>query len=279
MWDAVTPANILKHDKNPEIVAGYMTGTYKWTQANWNLFPNAIHVRISTQARYLVGTVLDVEPGDATPAQSVDWVLAMRAGQGMPDGANRGPCDPTLYCNRSTLVQVKAEFARRNVSLPHFWVATGSGKFELYPGSVASQYLLDWQGVDVSCVADDWPGTAPAYRPPSITRSALTPEDYDMAEIPAGTNVRRPVRCDGATKMYVALGFGEQVTGNMWFVKDTRTDGGSGGMYNQPIGQPLGQPLVIDADRPGPVAVPAGTRFVSLQTTSKVPFLAWCTND
>jgi hypothetical protein len=154
MYDSVTATNI---PTTAAMVAGYVSGRYTWSAADWARFPNAVKVRIATQASVMDGHVLDVEPGDATPAEAVDWVISRRK-VGM---------DPTVYCNRNPttgLPAVQAAFRARGVAEPHYWVATASKTAGVIAGSVATQYMLDyrppgWPGtVDISSVADVWPG-------------------------------------------------------------------------------------------------------------------------
>lgn len=178
LYDSVTPTNILKANPNPQMVAGYINGPYAWTAAEWALFPQAVKVRISVRANFLDGHVLDVEPGDATPAQSVDWVLARR----------RAGAEPTVYCNRSTWVQVQAAFRARGVPEPHYWIATASGKAEIPAGAVAAQYLLDIApGIDVTAAADYWPGVDPTPTNPTPGKDPIS-----MIRIPKGGSQDAP---------------------------------------------------------------------------------------
>lgn len=187
MYDAVTPTNI---PRDAQIVAGYLNGKYAWTAAEWAMFPNAVHVRISVRAAFLDGHVLDVEPGDATPAESVGWVKARRAA-----GA-----DPSVYCNRSSWPQVRAAFQLAREPEPHYWIATASGKLEIPAGAVAAQYLLDTDGVDRSAVADYWPGVDSA-QPHLEDTSVPAPkgrEIMDPISVPR-SDTNTPVRIECLT--------------------------------------------------------------------------------
>lgn len=163
MYDAVTASNI---PRTAGMVAGYIDKIKlePWSAADWARFPNAVKVTIVKKASTNDGDVLDVEPGDATPAEAPGWVRMRRAA-----GA-----DPTIYMNASTWPTVRQEFVRQNVRPPHYWVAKydgspnwGAGWADL--GCVAKQYLGDVApGIDVSSVADFWPGvdsTTPAPTP------------------------------------------------------------------------------------------------------------------
>lgn len=165
MYDALTARNILKKDRRPALVAGYVDRIKlaPWAAADWALFPDALKVRIVKKASTNDGHVLDVEPGDATPEQAPGWA-AMRRRSGF--------AHPTIYCNRSTWPKVKAAFAAQRVEPPLYWIATATGKPEIPAGAVAAQYLLDVPpGIDISVVADYWPGVddAPPAPPAPLT--------------------------------------------------------------------------------------------------------------
>lgn len=135
-------------------VAGYVDGLYRWSAADWALFPNSTHVRIAVFADTDDGIVLDCEPGNCTPAQSVDWVLLRR----------RAGVDPTVYCNQLDpdvgWPAVRAAFRARGVAEPHYWVANYSvdqAHPQIPAGAVGLQYR-DAGSYDLSVVADYWPG-------------------------------------------------------------------------------------------------------------------------
>jgi hypothetical protein len=132
-----------------QLVAGYLPPSpYAWTAADWAAFPNAVHVRIAVRAATNDGHVLDVETGDATPAEAPGWVRMRRAG-----GA-----DPTVYCSASLWPTVQQQFVQQGVAQPHYWIASYPGGGPVIPsGAVAHQ----WQSTtnyDISVVADYWPG-------------------------------------------------------------------------------------------------------------------------
>lgn len=153
MYDAVTAANI---PGDARMVAGYIDKIRlePWSAADWARFPSAVKVQIVKKASTNAGHVLDVEPGDATPAEAPGWVRMRRAA-----GA-----DPTVYMNLSTWPAVRQAFIDQGVPQPHYWVAKydgnpawGAGWAEL--GCVAKQYAGDVSpGIDLSSVADFWPG-------------------------------------------------------------------------------------------------------------------------
>ena len=133
--------------------AGYDDGRY----ANWG----AVVARFGAQAVLDItvnpadneGNCLDVENGDATPADAPSWVARARA---------RGVTAVWVYCSRSAWQAVLAAFHWQNVALPdHWWIAdyTGSPHFPTFGALTASacQYEGNVAGptglYDVSCVA------------------------------------------------------------------------------------------------------------------------------
>lgn len=150
MYDAVSPSAI---PANAKMVAGYLApNRYAWSAQDWARFPNAVRVEIAVFASTNAGHVLDVEIGDATPAQAPGWVLKRRA----------AGVDPTIYCNLSTWPAVQAAFKAAGVREPHYWIAHYGAGANIPAGAVAVQYA-DPAGhsggnYDISAVADYWPG-------------------------------------------------------------------------------------------------------------------------
>lgn len=162
--------------------AGYVDGLYKWSAADWALFPNSTHVGIAVFADTDDGIVLDCEPGNCTPAQSVDWVLLRR----------RAGVDPTVYCNQLDpdvgWPAVRAAFRARGVPEPHYWVANydvpASGP-RIPVGAVGLQYE-DAGDYDLSIVADYWPGVDPREE------ADMPIDDTDLSNIAARVE-NRPI--------------------------------------------------------------------------------------
>lgn len=151
MYDSVQPTAI---PRNADMVAGYINGTWKWSAADWVLFPDAVKIRIATQPEVLDGDVLDCELGDATPIECVVWVIHRRA-----MGA-----DPTVYCSWADWPIVQAAFTKAHCKQPHYWIARYNGVREL-PSlngitAIAKQYAnppAHKQGhFDLTCVSDEW---------------------------------------------------------------------------------------------------------------------------
>jgi len=250
MYDSVNPSRI---PRDAQIVAGYVNGPYAWSDTDWALFPNAVHVGIAVRASYNGGQVLDVEAGDALPAQAPGWV-EMRRVVGV---------DPSIYCSESLWPSVARAFNTAGVVAPHWWIAHYDGIGVLPTGAVAKQYrnTPDW---DLSVVADFWPGVD-TVRPMSPIKEGTEMQGYrgsGMIVVP----------CNGLRQFFCAVpGYntGEHADGRLYFIGDTPV--------NTHDPKYLGDMTVhFDADRPGPVTLPAGVRAVSFLFTSTMDFTAWC---
>lgn len=171
MYDSTNAADI---PTTAQMVAGYLAPSpYAWSAADWARFPHAVKVRIAVRAYTDDGHVLDVESGDATPAQAPGWVQMRRAA-----GA-----DPTVYCSASAWPTVKAAFAAAHVAEPHWWIAAYPGGGPVIPaGAVAHQYadpLTSGGHYDISAVADHWPGVDEGGDVPLTDADAITIWGYE----------------------------------------------------------------------------------------------------
>lgn len=165
MYDAVTPGNI---PAGAQLVAGYADGIYANLPELRARFPHATVVEIAvhwtTRAH-----VLDVEPGDATPAQAVQWLT-----QTMRDVDT---ARLTLYCGTDRWPAVRAAVQAAGIGQPQYWVAQYDGDPTIPAGAVAKQHVGDFHGYDQSSVADYWPGVDP---PPPVS----------VTKVPAGDRRR-----------------------------------------------------------------------------------------
>lgn len=177
MYDSVSVSSL---PADATMVAGYADGLYANLTAMRARFPHAtvvsIAVRYTTRAQ-----VLDVETGDATPAQAVVWCR-----QTMADTPNG---QLTVYCNTSTWPAVRAALAAAGESPPNYWVAQYDGVASIPAGAIAKQYR-NTPGWDASIVADYWPGVdaaptpAPPSPPPVPPEDIVTPQDkLDIAQL------------------------------------------------------------------------------------------------
>jgi hypothetical protein len=141
------------HDipRNAALVAGYVNGRYAWSQADWNLFQPQSRVAISVNAWYFEAIVLDVEAGDATPAEANGFIVGAGPASGFV---------PTLYGTRRTL-----DICQRLVAIAglecDYWLADWTTIPHLPPGYSCCQYAAPGHGspghFDMSVVADWWP--------------------------------------------------------------------------------------------------------------------------
>lgn len=117
MYDSTNAADI---PTDAAAVAGYANGQFAWRASDWALFPAASKLGIDVDNQG-VGGCLDIEKGDATPADAPGWVARRHAA-----GINR----PWLYMNRSTWEDVHDVLVRSN--LPEnswgYWVADWTGE-------------------------------------------------------------------------------------------------------------------------------------------------------
>ncbi|WP_246144484.1 hypothetical protein [Actinacidiphila oryziradicis] len=168
MYDGVTPGNI---PASATMVAGYADGLYANVPEMRARFPHAtvvsIAVRYTTRAQ-----VLDVENGDATPAEAVLWCTDTMSDK--PNG------ELTVYCNTSTWPAVRSAFQTAHVSEPNYWVAQYDNDPAIPVGAIAKQYenTTAW---DKSVVAEYWPGVDQQAAPAAaeIYPGASTGHWYD----------------------------------------------------------------------------------------------------
>jgi hypothetical protein len=138
IYDSVTPSSIPKG----EAAAVYATGAYYATPSQTRHLGHTLW--IDTTGRNYSASVLDVEPGDATPAQAASWVQHRLSAN--PDAKVR------VYTMRSMWPATQAAMA----SLPawmqarvHWWIADPTGVPHIVPGSDATQWYWG-QSYDLS---------------------------------------------------------------------------------------------------------------------------------
>lgn len=223
MYDGIDASRL---PADAQIVAGYVDGEFAWSAADWARFPNSVKVRIAVFSETNDGEVLDVEPGNATPAQSVDWVLMRRA----------AGVDPTVYMNTSTWPTVRAAFRARGVAEPHYWVAQYDGVASVPAGALGKQYFNNnAAGYDLSVVADYWPGidAAPVPDPAPAGQSRRNDVHLDLVLGEPEKVFTNPAAALGGTAtMYLVCDFGQCVVrvatqeykATSWVVKEYTLD-------------------------------------------------------
>lgn len=276
MYDSTRAKNI---PANATMVAGYVDEYTipKWSAAEWARFPNATKVRIAKRAATNDGHVLDVEDKLARPDEAPGWALTRR---------RSGLLTPTIYCNRSTWDDVQEEFERQKVAPPLYFIATANGKREIPAGAIAAQYQLDTNNVDVSCVADYWPGVDPA----PIGNTIAPPQEDDVSHIlKPGTNLTQVFEVNGRRKLYIGHAFPNDHAPELQrtvkvhqivFFGDTPAQGGEvaylPSKYDLGPGDPMRVAITIDPGRPGPLEVPEGcTAGAARYSTDMDDALLW----
>jgi hypothetical protein len=165
-------------------VAGYLNGRYAWSQADWDLFPDADHVTITVTASANAGDVLDCEAGDATPDQTAGWI-AMRKAAGL--------YIPSIYCSLYSVPAVRKGTGKWKLGTDwDLWVADYDDSLRsVYPLAAAKQYLST-TSVDVSIVYDAaWPHRkAPATTGPVSPAQAAWPAGVILHQGDRGGAVR-----------------------------------------------------------------------------------------
>ena len=151
--DSVTPANL---PAGFDLYGGYDDGLYNNINAIKAMYPTKTVIHFTVFASDNFGDCLDVENGDATPAQAPGWIKMRRAA---------GHGGPLVYCSEAAWSQVRQAFQSAGVPEPGYWIAgyPGSVGDALYPGSIAHQWV-DYGPYDESIVVDYLPGIDP---PPS----------------------------------------------------------------------------------------------------------------
>jgi hypothetical protein len=167
MFDGINSlaAGIARQFPQAAKVAGYVNGTYAWSQAEWDLFPHADHVTISVRAAANEGDVLDCEPGDAMPAQVRAWIEMRHAA---------GLYRPTVYCSESAVPAVRAGTGPLILGRDYdIWVAKYDNLTTIAPppglpvASYAAKQYRSRADCDISVVYDPgWPHRQPAHPAP-----------------------------------------------------------------------------------------------------------------
>lgn len=220
MYDSVTATDI---PADAEMVAGYVDRKKPWTAADWARFPGVPHIRIATRASTTGNgvDVLDVERGDATPAQAPGWINTQRA---------LGYHRPTIYCPASLRAQVVAACDQNG---PHLvagrdydlWIAryraSATTPPHNEPGAAATQYAnADTSGghYDLSLVADDgWPHRtdSPTPTPPGANMKnwkliVPTLDDGKTTHNPDGSTVDHALLYNPDDGYWTTLGTGTE---------------------------------------------------------------------
>jgi len=170
MYDAADPSGI---PRTARMVGGYVDGRYRWSAAQWGMFPNAVKVRIAVDPATNDGHVFDGPPDNATWPQVVSWVVMRR----------HAGADPSVYTDLDQWPIGRQAFNNAGVAQPHWWIAYWDGSTVVPPGAVAHQYTDRSDIYDISAVLDYWPGVDPAPSP-APPPPAPAPIDLSTLEDP-----------------------------------------------------------------------------------------------
>jgi hypothetical protein len=158
MADSITPSAL----PNVDLYAGYDDGRYLDVPAIKALKPGKTVMAVTVRSSDNEGDCIDVENGDATPAQAPGWTRMRRAA---------GHGGPLTYCSWAALPGVIAQYKAQGVALPGFWVAgypsPDGDAIPTYPGAtIVGHQWIDHGGWDESIMVDYLPGIDPAPTPP-----------------------------------------------------------------------------------------------------------------
>lgn len=159
MFDSTTAADI---PAGSDLVMGYVDGSSKWSDADWQRFPGRTLVRICIYTDRVDANVIDCEPGNNDAQGVVPWIKAKW---------DRGET-PTVYCFSDggpagyRISDVRAACDAAGVKRPLVLVSDFDGDPSTFdpsgdPEIIGKQYANDaitGGHYDASVVADRWPG-------------------------------------------------------------------------------------------------------------------------
>lgn len=144
---------------NCDLVMGYVDGSSRWSDADWQRFPGKTLVRLCIFNDRLDADVIDIEPGNNDAVGAVPWVRAKWLQGDVP----------TVYCFTDLgpvgyrIGDVRRECDAAGVKRPLFIVTDFDNDPTLPddPEVIGKQYANDsitGGHYDTSVVADHWPG-------------------------------------------------------------------------------------------------------------------------
>lgn len=144
MYDSTNVGNI---PSDAEAVAGYVNGAFANFDELVRRFPHAKHLSITVNSSG-DADCLDIENGDATPADAPGWVRRQHA---------RGLKRPVVYANTSTIGVVVDALTRNGIKRDEYlvWTAHYTGVPHIEPGSDATQWEDHDELYDVS-LCEPW---------------------------------------------------------------------------------------------------------------------------
>jgi hypothetical protein len=139
MYDSTNVDNI---PANAEAVAGYVNGAFANFDELVHRFPHAKHLSIAVTAD-VDADGLDIENGDATPAEAPGWVRKQHA---------RGKKRPILYIETSRVAELIQILTDAGIKRDEYliWTAHYTNEAHIEDGSDATQYEDHDELYDVS---------------------------------------------------------------------------------------------------------------------------------
>jgi hypothetical protein len=171
MADSVTVADL---PEGFDVYGCYDDGLYNNAAACKARFPDKTILIFTVFAQDEIGDCLDVEDGDATPAEAPGWISRRR---------QAGHPGPLVYCSESLWATVRAQFLAQHVPEPGYIVAGypgSAGPAGMYPPPAVGHQWIDRGPYDESVLVDYLPGIDPAPDPPQ------SPGDDMIASTPSG---------------------------------------------------------------------------------------------
>lgn len=158
-----------------DMYAGYDDGAWPDGDAIAARFPGKTVIRVTVNPSDNEGDMLDVEKGDANPADAPGWVERRRAA---------GHKGPLVYCGEANWPAVRSAFAAARVAEPGYLVAAYPGNppyngAVIPPGAIGHQYG-DAGSYDLSVMVDYLPGIDPAPKPAPKPEPPPVKEDTTM---------------------------------------------------------------------------------------------------
>lgn len=160
MYDSIEPGQIPAH---AAAVAGYVGGRWPTYKQLLRDFPKAHHLSIAINAGE-DADCLDIEAGDASPADAHGWWTRQHA---------RGISRPALYADLSTMPEVHADLQASGVQRGEYrsWVAHFTDQPHIPPGEDGCQWTQKALGrnLDESLLTDTFfaPLTVPSLYVPA----------------------------------------------------------------------------------------------------------------
>jgi hypothetical protein len=144
MYDSTNVDNI---PSDAEAVAGYVNGAFENFNELVRRFPHAKHLSIAVSSSH-DAHCLDIENGDATPADAPGWVRRQHA---------RGIKRPVVYANTSTIGIVVNALTHDDIKRDEYlvWTAHYTDTPHIEPGSDATQWEDHHELYDVS-LCEPW---------------------------------------------------------------------------------------------------------------------------